>query len=450
MGSNSAFNIHNTRWKMRILKLLLLALLFILPVNNFILYNPQWGYDGAEHISSIIKIATEHHRANEGYASSNPPLYYYLAATIYKLTKSIKFIQFLSLISYLGYLFLLYRLIGLFRDNWFIKYSFTAFFSLLPLTINYAYMIYNYAWGHLFSLLGIYIILKIAQKRRMEFVFSVFLGLVTGFGILTSMTNLSLVAIVMSVFALFPKVTISKKIIHMVLFAVISCIIVMPYYNFKTKKYGDFLSAPNKGIKVHVKLTEMYPLKYFCNLNIDMFKKPFALNYLEESFWIRLHQTTYGDYWNYLVNARNSNENAIQNDRRVKEGKLFKTSPHYIDNVRIAELKILNYLGLPIALTLIVFFMISVYKTFFLFIRGDNEYITHFALVTTVIVFYLQFFAFIFSYPFFQCVHAGYTLPAFFALLLILVRNVSNKQITYILSAYLLLFAACSFYSFIN
>jgi hypothetical protein len=384
-----------------------------------------------------------------GYAASNPPLYYYLSAMILRLTGSLKMVQLMSLFAYLPCVFLFYKIAGLCTGKWSVRYAFTAFFALLPVTLNYAFIVFNYSLGHAFSLLAVFTLLYMVTARRATFLLVCALGVIAGLGLLTSLTNLAMIPVTVGSVLVLPRFNLQKKAALLTVFLAITGVTVLPYYKYKVETYGSFLSAPNKGAKTNRGLTEIFPLRYFYNINMDMFEKPYVHNYLGDSLWIRLHQTMYSDYFNYLVGERLSSSNAGENEARVARGEMFTTNPHYIDAERITKFRVLNYLGIPISLLVAICFVARSYRAVQELRAHDRRYLTGFVLMLTAVAFFMQFLAYIFRYPYFQCVHAGYIMPACFALLLITIECVAKKKWALFVSAYLLVFALYSAYTFL-
>lgn len=289
--------------KNSVIILLLIIIISIFSINNFIKYSYEWGYDANSHMSMIQYIDSNNNLPAEGYAASNPPLYYIFAAFIFKISKSMKIVQLFSLILYFIICFLLYKLVTIFSKNTFLNLSIIALFSALPPALNFAYMILDYSLGNFLSMLTLFVIFIFVIRKKMDFKSVVVLSILVSLGILTTLTNLAVFLTTLVILIFFPNVKYTKKIVQISVFIFLTTLIIMPYYLYKSNKYGDFFSAPNKAQTKKV-ITEVYPLEFYYKFNLKDFDKPYATNNVYDGLWIILHQTLYSDYWNYLVSEK--------------------------------------------------------------------------------------------------------------------------------------------------
>ena len=416
----------------------------IFHIHNLIVFNPYWGYDGPSHIAHIQYIAT--HLSNpplDIYSASNPPLYYWLSAAILKAFNSIKIVQLFSFVLYLIEVILMYFLLKKYSDNKFLNISITIFFSLLPVSLEMCYMIFNYPLGNFFSILIIYMLCIFDFKQVFTYKHAIALGLVIGLGILTSLTNVAFLIAAILFFLFNPYCDFKKRIAGAAIVIILCALLVVPYAVYSKKNTQCFLCTTNR-VKTKLPISKVYPIEFYYKFDFSSFSNAYYPNKLyTQGLWTTLHETLYGDYQNYLVGPHLASENK-------NSAGLILTSPHYVDERKIESLKILNYLGLPISLLFIITFAISSKRAIYFIFNKKNrkKYFPDFFLMSIVVLLFAQFMDYLLQYPDYVNIHAGYIYPLFFIGSLLVVKNFRNKVFTSLISIYVLIYAAVIYGAF--
>jgi len=272
-------------------------------LNNFIKYDPNWGYDASEHISIIEEIAqTNQWPTDKRYGTSNSPLYYFIAAYLYKYSHNIKLVQLFSLFLFALNIFLLYKCIKLLSHHTLLKLALFVFFTLLPVHLYLPYMINNYSLGQTLAFLSLYTLIVLSKHYRITVINVIVLGGMTALAILTSLSNLFLVIIVLAFLCLFPSRLFLpsqqwlQRIRNMGVFISVVLVLMIPYYSFKVQHFGCFFCTLNRQLSP-MKLTQfykIYPIRWYVNFNLKTLTDPNLPNDEKEGLSISLHKTLYG------------------------------------------------------------------------------------------------------------------------------------------------------------
>jgi len=173
-------------------------------INNNFRFAPACGYDAAGHVSYIyqMKAGGGTPRADEGWSTFHPPLYYFLMANLWKyFGQKLSFpihmlFRLFSTLMNLGMAFLVVMAINM---VWPQKYSLSllglCFVFFVPLHIYSSSMIGNEQTAAFFISLGI--VLLIAYNRtpnpRQRIVLAILMALISGIALLSKYTGIFLV-----------------------------------------------------------------------------------------------------------------------------------------------------------------------------------------------------------------------------------------------------------------
>lgn len=419
--------------------LIALFLLFICfyHVRNFFHYDPFWGYDESSHSAIIDIIAREGVMPGNVYGSSNPPLYYYVASFFYKLYPSYKIPQLLNLVLFLTTLFLLWMTLNKVFKNRYFSFLLVGFYSFLPLNLNYAYMVLNYNLSHFLNIVTLFLIVKLLNEGK-EASWKYLLGFIvlTVAGLMTSLTSLaSLLTVV--VYLVFCSKGLKRLILPLV-FTLGVFLGVLPYALQKQEQFGCILCTKHR-----VEAKANYLPEFYYGFDVLTFEKPFSPHHLFDGMWPLLYQTFFGDYHNYLVDAKYAK-------RDTPPPGMVTSGIHYLDDVKILKLRTLNYLGIPIAILIAFSFLAALFSILRSKFDLKNPKVgLHFMLLTYIGAYFMQLQSYIHNYPDYVNIHSGYLYPTVFAICILLV-NVLNifKKVGYALSAIFILFSLVSVVTF--
>lgn len=446
----------NNKAFLRIVKYSFIGLLVVFNINNFFKYSPTWGFDGKAHMYLVKYVAQYWQFPKEWvYGVSNPPLYYFVAAFIYNLFKihSFKIVQFLSLVIYVADLLLLSSSLRKLMANEWLHLAIVVFFALLPVHLHSAYMIYNYGLSNFFALVLFYLMLYFYQKEKVEIAAYVWIGACAVAGVLTSLTGIAYIACSIVYFLFIPSLSFKKKAIRTSILLLVMALLLYPYYEYKTKTFGSFFKITHRTAS-NVKALEfykVYPLGFYFNFEMKAFKEPYITDefrdpayrnqHLNWGAWTILHETLYGDYFNYQVDATSSDEG------KDRTG-LIHTGRHYISPQRARLLTVLNFVGVSISvLFLFVVMRWLLNSGLFFILRRKDLFIDMIFLVTLVLIF-SQFFVYMLEYPDYVNISSAYIFPGIFLLSLGLARFLKHRWAVYLTVVLLLLYSATSYYTF--
>ena len=427
----------SSRQLMKFSIICIFVLLLFFHINNFIKYDPKWGYDASAHISIIQEIShTNHWPTDNRYGTSNPPLYYFIAAYLYKYSHNIKLVQLFSLFLFALNIFLFYKCINLLSHHTLLKLALVVFFALLPVHLYVPYMINNYSLAHTLAFLSLYTLIALSKHSRITVINVIVLGGITVLAILASLTNLFLVIVVLAFLCLFPYRLFLpfqqwlQRIRNMVVFISVLLVLMIPYYSFKIQHFGCFFCTSHWQPSP-VKLTQfykVYPTRWYVNFNLKSLNYPDDSYDEKEGLWISLHKTLYGDYQTYLVDGKTHENVKVNSDSdplgRVKSGR------HYYDQRRIKNLRILHYMGLSISLVFMVIMCLNFKNMLHFFHNKRRSFFLQTLFILTIGAVFCQFLVYIFRYPNWVNVHSGYLLPAVFSLLVSLSMIKNTKLAT--------------------
>lgn len=173
-------------------------------INNNFRFAPACGYDAAGHVSYIyqLKAGWGTPRADEGWSTFHPPLYYFIMANFWKhLGQKLHFpmhmlFRLFSTLMNLGIALLVVMAINM---VWPQKYSLSllglCFVLFLPLHIYSSSMIGNEQTAAFFISLGIVLLIAYNQrpKPRQRMVLAILMALISGFALLSKYTGIFLV-----------------------------------------------------------------------------------------------------------------------------------------------------------------------------------------------------------------------------------------------------------------
>ncbi|HSX57850.1 MAG TPA: glycosyltransferase family 2 protein [Candidatus Saccharimonadales bacterium] len=422
---------------------ILFSLLAVLTLNNFLHYDPSWGYDGQYHLRYIDYVSKNFRIPTEIFYTSNPPLYYFVAGVILKIFPSLKAVQFLSILFYsLEVGFLLFLLNRLYKNRY-LTYTITFFFAMLPITLNFGYMVFNYSLSFFFSLSILTILVSLIKKQAINFKWVLLLSLLTSLGILTALNNLAILLVVIFFLLFFPYAKFLSKLKFLLLTVVVTLVVVGPYYNFMIANYKCFFCTTNR-IKTTLTFDKVYPPEFYNKIDLTVLDNPISPNHLKDAgLWLMLHQTLFGDYFDYLVDAR------TQHFTKGNTTGLLNTGWNFISVRKVLKLKAMEFTALPIALMLIATLFLNLKDGFlFLFFNRKEKFLNFIIALTSFGVFF-QFLLYILNYPDYVNIHAGYLFPAIFLLLISVPQYFKHKYIFPIVIYNLLAFSLLSYYTFI-
>jgi hypothetical protein len=421
---------------------IILLLLFFFHFNNLYKYSYLWGFDAAAHTQFIEHINTQKKLpADKNYASSNPPLYYLTASWIYTYFPNMKVLQLFSFLLYILDIILLHKSLQLVSKNTFLNSSILIFFSLLPVSLIFSYMIFNYPLGNFFAIVTFYLFLKSIQSKVMTNRFIIQAAIFSSLALLSSLNNLALILTSALSILLFPHYSLGKKMKSFILYGSLVMLILSPYILFKINTYNCFFCTFNKE-KTELKPFNIYPSNFFVSFDPLELKEPFfQLGDMENSMWTVLHETLYTDYYNYLVT-----EKYTHNDYMEKN--YVSTSWHYLDQRKILPSIIMNYLGIPIS----AFLFFVVYKSItgaVTFIMGNKKYFIDTFIAIIIVSFCSQFFIYLVTYPGFTDLSVGYLYSCLFIMCLGLAHYYSkSRRFALILSVLLAIYSLASYYTY--
>jgi hypothetical protein len=374
--------------------------------------------DGHIHVLDFIAKNLSLLPLSDGYAASNPPFYYILSAFILMLGQSIKLVQLLSFFAFTGGVVIIKKTIESVSDQKLLNLGVVAFFSFLPISLDYAYMVMNYSLGYQLAIYVFCYCIWIEYYHNFSKWFhSVALGLLLGLGMLTSLTNFATVAVCLF-FVLFLSRAEwicrlkSLLVISLVLFAVS-----FPYFSKKNRDLNCVFCTLNR-IESSQPFYQIYPTKFYYRFPLKVLEKPYASEYLTSGLWPILHQTFYSDYFNYLVGPSLS-RNSVSSKPRMFTGL------HWIDEPRIRQFQVLNCVGIVLSIFFMYAGLISLKKVFY---RADEDINIDLFLLLICFTYFAQFMVYIHKYPNYVNIHAGYLYPAAAAFLILTVKSFKDKK----------------------
>lgn len=424
----------NKPWLWRAILVFFFGGLFLFVLHDFTVYDPLQGYDAPGHVQHLKYIAEKGELPPPGfYSSSNPPLYYVVASVIWNVTQSLKAVQAMSAVLFLVGIVLLYRVLALQQVPRLGRLGITAYFSLLPLSLNYPLMIFNYVFVNFFSLLLLLVLWHRGSKSPVRKTEAILFAALCTLAILSSLTGLALWAIGFWYLFAFPGLSLSHRRKLTAIFCLTSLLILAPYMAYREKRFGCTFCSLHRGGKSE-KWYHPYQPRFYLHFDRSVFTKPYFSpgdRSLDGSNSF-LYVTWFGDYWNYLTM-----EPWEQGQRAVPEK-------------RARNLRLLMWLGIPIALGSIWLVLqriraLGKWRSVF---RADG-FQTALPLICGAL-FYAQFFAYFHRYRESVLMHSGYLWPC----LVLFCWMVADRWHRFspaqqvIVSGYLLLFSGVSAYTF--
>ena len=431
--------------KINFVYLSIVLLLLFFTINNFLNYSPLWGYDAKTHIKYFVELYSYGHIPMDLNYSSNPPFYYLIAGLIYFLFHSLKLVQLFSLFLYLAFILFLCQSLKLInKGNKNLNFFIVVFFSVLPLSLSYGYMILNYTLGHFFSLAFLFVMIFLVQKKReLNFKWVGLIGVLSSLSVLTSFTNLYIYLLSFLFVLFFPELNIITKIKMVFLLGLITLVMITPYSIYKIKAFNCFFCTSNRPkAQTHLRLSQIYPSQFYYRFSlVKDFEEPYFPKNVYDGILPLLHQSLYSDYFNYLPNLKTNRD--IEN----KSGLVF-TKPHYLNNERIRNLKILNYLGLPISLMFVVVFLLNLRDTIFFLVKRNKKFFINFLFTIAAGAIFFQFLMYILTYPDYVNIHSGYLYPLVFILLLLISKYFTNRWAVLLTMVFIASYSIMSYFTF--
>ena len=408
---------------------------------NFLHYQPQWGYDGPGHISAVKHLLSHFAMPTSGYASTNPPAYYAVAALFLYLFGSLKVVQFLSLILYSINLALLARVLWQATGSPWLRWGLLTLFALLPPHLAYAYMVFNYSLSTSLAILSLFLMRSYLSRPEPTLRRIVLAALVTGVGILTALSNLFLIPTGICL-AVLGAGRLSRRALAAFLFLVVTTSVVAPYAILSHKTTGCFLCTGNR-IPTTKSVLRVYPKEFYYHLSAAALKQPFYPHHHQDGLWPILYHTLFGDYYGYLVPERLT-------DVTGGGPGMVSTGRHFIDPARSRQLNYLSWLALPIGL-LFLAAAVSLARKSFCWLRGQRTPLTREAVLSVIAggAIFCQFLLYIHRYPNYVNIHSGYLFPAVFLLCAESARLVRGRLTTAVVATTLALYCAGAYWTFI-
>lgn len=414
-------------------------------IHNLTVYSPHWGYDSVAHTQYMRYIAEERRLPATGMDTSlvdNPPLYYIVGALILKLFGNFKWVQFFSFGMYLLDVVLLYRLIRQAPAHRYLKTAVPIFFALLPISLNFGYMLLNYSLAFFLSIVMLYLMLQEVQRKQLNRNEVILLALLASAGMLTALVAFSTLVLLLIFLLFFPYVHWKKRLAWFAMVVLLVSVTLAPYYQYRLTTVYDCFFCTTHRSKTATVLWQTYPLKFYHGFPFQALREPFMPNHATEGLPLLLHQTLFGDYFDYLVSRRLSYEIPPIKDDYIHTG------AHFIDAQKIRRLTWLNYIGIPIALLLIGSLIRGVLDAMRYLWKRRPEHLPAFLLTTGILLASAQFMIYILQYPNYVNIHAGYLFSAVFMLCALLTYQIRRKWTAAIVSIVLLLHSVSSYYTF--
>jgi hypothetical protein len=408
---------------------------------NFLHYQPQWGYDGVEHVAAVKHLLSHLAMPTRGYASTNPPAYYAVAALFLYLSGSLKVVQFLSLILYSINLALLARLLWQATENPWLRWGLLTLFALLPPHLAYAYMVFNYSLSTSLAILSLFLMRSYLSRPEPTLRRIVLVAIVTGVGILTALSNLFLIPTGICL-AILGAGRLSRRALAAFLFVAVAASVVAPYAILHHKTTGCFLCTGNR-IPTRRSVFQVYPREFYYHVSATALELPFYPHHHRDGLWPILYHTLFGDYYGYLVPERLT-------DATGGGPGLVSTGRHFIDSGRIGQLNALSRLALPIGL-LFLAATVSLARKSFCWLRGQRTPLTREAVLSVIAggAIFCQFLLYIHRYPNYVNIHSGYLFPGVFLLCAESARLVRGRLTTAVVATTLAIYCGAAYWTFI-
>jgi len=431
----------------RHLGLLVFSFVFcIFNLHNILVYDPFWGYDAPGHIR-VAQYILEHHSLPVvgTYAASNPPFYYIWSAMILGLTGSIKMVQLSSFLFFTLGIGCFYQLLKIMKIAPSRSLVWTVFFSFLAVGLEYCYMVFNYGMGYAFSIFAIAIMASLFLKKpgpNTKWAI-IGIGILIGLGMLTSLTNCAIIIACACGIFLLPDLKLTKRLAYFSILILTVGAMVFPYYKYKMQQYDCFFCTKNR-IESKRALTEAYDPYFYYGFPATGFDKPYYPND-RFTLWLTLHETFYGDYFEYLIGPSYANTTAPAVGRDLP---LTLVGQHFIGPNRIAEMRILNILGLGISGFLILALGQSLLRSWKFFRGTDADGALDCFLLLSMAGVFAQFLVYIHRYPNGVNVHSGYLYPAVFCWLILAARNLKKPGLFAPCAVFCSAYSLMSFWTF--
>ena len=371
-------------WKLSLL--LFVVTLAIFSIRNVLVYPAELGYDASGHLGHLIYLA-ENGKAppNTLYSASNPPLYYWIGAGIWKVTQSRKALQVFSLLLYFLGCWLFFDLLRGNQVARLPRLALTAYYAYLPLSLNYPYMIFNYVLLNFLAVAAFHALSRFCKLRTLGYQNALILALLATLAVLTALSGLALWALCFFFLALSSDLKRAARVRLLAVYCSASLVVLTPYLAYRKMSFGCVLCSLHRGeersgVRAFV---PMAPRKYV-HFDFRVFDRPVyspEVGYLDgvSSF---LYATWFGDYWGYL---------STQGETQVSQWKADQ----------LFGRRLLMWMGIPIT-----------FATLYLFYRRRKVASLREALpLVGIALFFAQFFAYIHIYRSEVTWHSGYLWP---------------------------------------
>ena len=394
----------------RRLPLIVVFLILGLSLHNFLNYDPRSGYDANGHFSHIHQIAETGEVRLNTYSASNPPLYYWFMAALWKLTQGEKALQFVSLALYWLGCFVLFQALRLVGASVAMASLLTLGFAFLPVNLAYSLNVFNYALANPLLYLGVVYMLYLFRSE-ITLARIALLALIASAATLTALTALSLVVLV-GVFALIGPVSKTPRWKLLLTALGVMGIFLVPYFTARIERVGCATCSLHRG-RPWEEWWLLRPLWYYLPTRLTLlFQNPVQEGpFRDWDMWTYLHGTTFGDYWNYLISPHNQYRPGFP---------VPLTGRHAVDAQRLRGLRIVMGLALPV----VALGGWAVLSQAVRWAKRGRDILSRGRSETLLFMFcvlqFAQFFVYCHTYRDPVSLHGGYLLGAYFALCVLL------------------------------
>jgi hypothetical protein len=393
-----------------------LAALIAFHLWNICHYDPISGYDALDHLRVIATYHETGHAPAGGYGALNPPLYYIVmggiwgltqsvkALHVWELTSSLKVLQVVSLLLYGVNVWIVKKLLWTVTRNPWVRWPALTFVAYLPVHIAYAYMIFNYSLSHTLELGTIYALYSFARRPQLQRLVAA--GVLAGLGAFTALTCLYTVPLgALTAFVYGPR-ALRRRLLWLGAFLLAFGVATLPFYRYQ-KNQACYLCTGNRA-PTNKPFTKVYPPGFYTHFSFRALKYPYYPNHFYDGMWNLIYETTFADYFGYLVPPRLTDFGAPQN----KTG-LVSTGRHFIDRQLLHRAGLLSLSALPSALAILIALAVAGYRSADWLVRvfrtRARAPLSLFVFAGSVAVL-AQYLAYIHRYPNWVNLHAGYLL----------------------------------------
>jgi hypothetical protein len=379
-------------------------------------YDPISGYDALDHLRVIAIYHDSGHAPAGGYGALNPPFYYILMGALWGLTQSIKVLQVSSLLLYFVNVWIIKKLLWTVTRNPWVRWPALSFVAYLPVHIAYAYMIFNYSLAHTLELGALYALYSFARRPQLQRLVTA--GVLAGLGAFTALTCLYTVPLgALTAFVYGPR-ALRRRLLWLGAFLLAFAVATLPFYRYQ-KDQRCYLCTGNRS-PTNKPFAQVYPRGFYTHFSLRALKEPYYPHHFFDGMWNLIYETTFADYFGYLVPPRLTDFGAPTN----KAG-LASTGRHFVDAQLMHRAGILCLASLPSALAILMALGVAGYRSIVWLTRvrltrlwqtrlqGDvRAPLSLFVIVASLAVL-AQYLAYIHRYPNWVNLHAGYLLAIF-------------------------------------